>query len=191
MQLGFYFDQSRCIGCYTCVVACKDWHDVPAGPASWRRVVTIEKGKYPKIQVSFLSLSCMHCAEPTCIPACPMDAISKREEDGIVVVDAETCLGNAECGTFCLVSCPYGAPQFDTEDGAKMQMCNLCIDRWTDGKKPICVEACLTRALDAGPLDELREKYGHTKEIEGFNLIEDNKPSILFKAREPELLKTD
>ena len=69
-----------------------------------------------------------------------------------------------------------------------MQMCNLCIDRWTDGKKPICVEACLTRALDAGPLDELREKYGNTKEIEGFNYIEDNKPSILFKAREPELL---
>jgi anaerobic dimethyl sulfoxide reductase subunit B (iron-sulfur subunit) len=35
MQLAFYFDQTRCTGCYTCVVACKDWHDIPAGPASW------------------------------------------------------------------------------------------------------------------------------------------------------------
>ena len=188
MQLGFYFDQSRCIGCYTCIVACKDWHDVPAGPASWRRVITVEKGKYPKIFVAFLSLSCMHCAEPACIPACPMDAISKRKEDGIVVVDTETCLGDEGCGKFCRDSCPYGAPQFDAEDGAKMQMCNLCMDRWTDGKKPICVEACPTRALDAGPLDELREKYGDTEEIEGFNFIEDNKPSILFKARKPEPL---
>jgi anaerobic dimethyl sulfoxide reductase subunit B (iron-sulfur subunit) len=161
---------------------------VPAGSASWRRVITIEKGKYPKIFVAFLSLSCMHCAEPTCIPACPMGAISKREDDGIVVVDAETCLGNEGCKKFCRDCCPYDAPQFDTEDEAKMQMCNLCIDRWTAGKKPICVEACPTRALDAGPLDELREKYGDTKKIEGFNFIEDNKPSILFKAREPELL---
>jgi anaerobic dimethyl sulfoxide reductase subunit B (iron-sulfur subunit) len=38
MQLAFYFDQTRCTGCYTCAVACKDWHDVPAGPASWMRV---------------------------------------------------------------------------------------------------------------------------------------------------------
>ena len=44
MQLGFYFDQSRCSNCLTCVVACKDWHDIPAGPVSWRRVVTLEEG---------------------------------------------------------------------------------------------------------------------------------------------------
>jgi len=53
MQMGFYFDQTRCIGCFTCIVACKDWHDIPAGPASWRWVHTIEKGKYPELFVSF------------------------------------------------------------------------------------------------------------------------------------------
>ena len=44
MQMGFYFDQTLCTGCYTCIVACKDWHDVPAGPASWMRLKTVEKG---------------------------------------------------------------------------------------------------------------------------------------------------
>jgi len=51
MQMGFYFDQTRCTGCFTCVVACKDWHDVPPGPASWMRVTTVEKGKYPDLFV--------------------------------------------------------------------------------------------------------------------------------------------
>ena len=45
-QMGFYFDQTRCTGCYACVVACKDWHDIDAGPVSWMRVNTIEKGKF-------------------------------------------------------------------------------------------------------------------------------------------------
>lgn len=189
MQLGFYFDQSRCTGCYTCTVACKDWHDVPAGPASWRRVSTIEKGKYPKLFAAFLSLSCTHCAEPTCIPACPVNAISKREADGIVVVDSEVCLGNVECAMLCRDSCPYTAPQFGAEEGAKIQMCDLCVDRWTEGKKPICIEACPMRALDAGPLDELQSKYGDTTEVEGFTFVAENKPSVVFKVRKPELLK--
>ncbi len=46
MQLGFYFDQTRCCSCYTCIVACKDWNDVSAGPVSWRRVITVEKGDF-------------------------------------------------------------------------------------------------------------------------------------------------
>ena len=130
MQLAFYFDQTRCIGCFTCIVACKDWHDVPAGPASWRRVQTIEEGKYPEPFVAFLSTSCYHCAQPACLSACPVDAISKREQDGIVIVDREECLGE-KC-RLCLDVCPYGAPQFGAEPDAKMQKCDLCIERWSE-----------------------------------------------------------
>ena len=189
MQMGFYIDQSRCVGCYTCVIACKDWHDIPAGPASWRWVTTIEKGKYPKLFVAFFSLSCLHCAQPTCIPACPANAISKRKEDGIVVVDREVCLGNVECPMFCKDACPYGAPQFGAEEGARMQMCHLCVDRWSEGGKPICVESCPMRALDAGLLDELQDKYDDLREVEGFAYIQETRPSVVFKAREPELIK--
>ncbi len=182
MQLGFYVDQSRCTGCFTCVVACKDWHDVPAGPCSWMRVKMIEKGRYPDLFVTFLPLTCYHCAEPACVNACPVNAITKRPQDGIVVVDREACLGRDNCGV-CLESCPYGAPQFADEENARMQKCDLCIERWREDKKPICVDACPMRALDAGPIEELRARYGDIREAEGFDHAEEVAPSITFKPR--------
>lgn len=85
MQMGFYFDQTRCTGCYACMVACKDWNDVPAGPASWRRVTTSEWSKFPNVFVASLTSSCCHCTTPLCAVVCPAEAITKREEDRIVV----------------------------------------------------------------------------------------------------------
>ncbi len=182
MQLGFYFDQSRCSGCLTCVVACKDWHDVPAGPVFWRRVTSTEKGRFPDLSVSFLSLSCLHCAEPSCAEACPAGAISKRKEDGIVVVDQETCLGTEICGSPCQTACPYRIPQFGVEPAAKMQKCDLCSGRWKEGKKPVCVAGCPMRALDAGPLDQMEARYGKAQEAEGFT-CKGTGPSIVFKRK--------
>ena len=182
MQMGFYFDQTRCTGCYTCVVACKDWHDIPAGPASWRRVATFEEGEYPDLFVAFLVTSCYHCADPACIAACPVDAISKRAEDGVVLVDRDKCLGNDNCD-MCLQACPYHSPQFGAEKNAKMQMCDFCSDRLAEGKKPICVAACPMRALDAGPIDELAAKYGSDKEAFGFVYSDRLNPSVVFKPK--------
>lgn len=182
MQLGFYFDQTRCTGCWTCIVACKDWHDVPAGPASWMRLKTIERGKYPDLFVGWLATPCYHCAEPYCIDACPHDAISKRSEDGIVLVDRDVCVGKDECG-MCLDACPYEAPQFGGEPNPRMQKCNFCIDRWEEGKPPICVAACPTRALDAGPIEEMATKYGSNHEAEGFAYDKVLKPSVVMKQK--------
>jgi len=80
------------------VVACKDWNDVPAGPAGWRRVSTTEEGEFPHLFVAFLSNACNHCAEPTCVSVCPAGAITKREDNGIVIVDREKCQENSRCG---------------------------------------------------------------------------------------------
>jgi anaerobic dimethyl sulfoxide reductase subunit B (iron-sulfur subunit) len=182
MQYGFYFDQNRCTGCFTCVVACHDWHDVPAGPASWLRVKTTEKGQYPDLFVSFLAMACYHCLEPACVPACPVDAIAKRDEDGIVTVDREVCLGRDNC-SLCLEACPYDAPQFGAEENSKMQKCNFCIDRWEEGKKPACVQSCPTWALDAGSMDELKAKYGDVGDADGFVYSEELIPSITFKPK--------
>lgn len=183
MQLAFYFDQTRCTGCFTCTVACKDWHDVPAGPASWRRVSTIEKGKYPDLFVAFLSQGCYHCAEPSCVSACPADAINKRDSDGVVVVNSEECLGAENCGRICLEVCPYDVPQFGPEDNAKMQKCGFCLDRWDENKLPICVAACPTRALDAGPMAEMQEKHGNETGAIGFTYNNKLRPSIVFRPK--------
>ena len=182
MQYGIYIDENRCMGCFACVVACKGWHDIPAGTASWMRVKTIEKGKYPNLYVIFLPTACYHCQTPACVSACPVEAITKRVEDGIVTVDGEACLGRDNC-SLCLEACPYEAPQFGTEENAKMQMCNLCLDRWAEGKKPVCVLSCRLQALDAGPIDELRTKYGDVRDTESFTYSETLVPSITFKPK--------
>ena len=98
MQKGFYFDQARCTGCFTCAVACKDWHDTPAGPANWMRIHYREEGDYPKLFVSHVAAPCYHCAEPVCLFVCPNEALTKREEDGIVIVDQDKCRGDETCG---------------------------------------------------------------------------------------------
>ncbi len=185
MQKGFYFDQSRCTGCYTCLIACKDWHEYDLGsePENWIRVNTIEKGKFPDLFVAYLAQPCYHCEDPPCIPVCPVEAITKREKDGIVIVDRETCMGNESCEAFCRSACPYNVPQFGPEADAKMQKCNLCTDRWTEGKKPVCVEACPMRALDAGPLDELKAKSGDVRDAEGFVYSREARPSVVFKLK--------
>ena len=182
MQKGFYFDQTRCTGCQTCAVACKDWHDTPEGPARWIRVTSIERGEFPHPSVFFLLHSCFHCAAPACVSGCPHNAVTKREEDGIVIVNGESCVGKETCG-LCLEACLYRAPQFRSEPERPMEKCDLCLKRWEEGKKPICVESCPARALDAGLLKDLEEEYGGASETEGFTYSSQLKPSILFKPK--------
>jgi anaerobic dimethyl sulfoxide reductase subunit B (iron-sulfur subunit) len=87
------------------------------------------------------------------------------------------------CDGFCKAACPYDALQFGPEPDAKAQKCDLCLERWTRKKKPVCVEACPMRALDAGPLNELKVTHGDIQEAEGFTHFEKVKPSIIFKSR--------
>lgn len=159
MQRGFYLDVERCVGCQTCVVACKAWNGVEpkvtATPGTegpkWRRVVKIESGSYPNASITYLSMGCMHCGNAPCAAVCPAGAITKRAEDGIVVVDRNKCIG---CH-YCFFACPFGVPQYGA-DGT-MQKCNMCLDRLAQGKQPACVAGCPAKALHAGTLEELAE----------------------------------
>jgi anaerobic dimethyl sulfoxide reductase subunit B len=137
--------------------------------------------------VSYLAAPCWHCEEPLCVPACPAKAIIKRDKDGIVVVDRKVCLGNEACDEKCRKACPYDAPQFGPDPGAKMGKCDLCLDRLQIGKRPVCVEACPVRALDAGPLAELERKYGDMKTAIGFSYAKRVHPSVVFKSKSAEL----
>jgi len=146
------------------------------------RVTTIEQGRFPDVFVAWLALPCCHCEQPNCVTACPVGAITKRADDGIVVVDRELCLGKDKCD-LCLQACPYQVPQFDVEDNAKMQKCDLCLERVTQGQQPICVEACPMWALDFGPLDQLKAKYGEVTEAVGFAYAPETRPAIIFKPK--------
>ena len=97
------------------------------------------------------------------------------------IKEAERCLNCA--GHLCKDACPYGSPQFAVEEKAKMQKCDLCAERWPDGLKPICVEACPPRALDAGALDELQKKYGDITKANGFAYSRVAQPSVVTKPK--------
>jgi anaerobic dimethyl sulfoxide reductase subunit B (iron-sulfur subunit) len=146
-QYGFCFDADRCVQCRTCEVACKSMHNMEPG-IKWRRVVEIWSGVYPNVTGAFFSLACMHCGKPACIEVCPTGAISKRGEDGIVVVDRNKCNGCQDCFS----ACPYGVPQFG-DDGV-MQMCDFCVGI---NMEPACAVSCPAEALGFGTLDELSE----------------------------------
>jgi len=182
-QMGIFFDQTRCTGCYTCVVACKDWHDIDAGPVNLMRVTPIELGTYPNLFAAYLASACYHCENPPCIQACLEDAISKREAAGIVVLDQEKCVGNGDCPEKCRKACPWDAPQFGPEPDAHMQKCDLCLERLDRGQQTICIEACPMFALDVGPMDELRKKYGEQTGAEGFKQFKHFRPSAVFKPK--------
>ena len=159
MQLGFIHHNVDCIGCRACEIACKDKNGLSAGPR-FRRVQYIEGGTYPDVFAYKVNISCNHCAEPGCLPACPTGAIWKRKEDGIVDIDSTLCIGCRRCEA----ACPYGAPQFIPELNI-VSKCNLCVDEIESGRKPYCVSACMMRVLDVGPIDQLRANTFPTKAL--------------------------
>jgi DMSO reductase iron-sulfur subunit len=162
-QYGFFIDLSRCTGCNACVIACKQWHDIPPGPVKWMRVYQWEKGAFPYIDLRVLPINCFHCENPLCAEACPNTAINKDEKYGAVLVDPDKCTGERKC----FEACSYGSPQFASDDpDTKMSKCNMCIDRLERGLSPICVLSCSLRALEFGPIDELKKKYGNIANIE-------------------------
>ncbi len=181
-QMGFYIDQQSCIGCYTCQIACKDKNDLDDGQL-WRKVHEFNGGSTDienevfrsNVYGYWLSMACNHCEHPKCVENCPTGAMHKREEDGIVLVDRESCIG---CG-YCVWSCPYGAPKLIDKLSSK---CNFCVDLLKEGKKPACVGACFMRALDYGPLDELKEKYGSVAEVKGLPSADLTNPSVVITA---------
>jgi anaerobic dimethyl sulfoxide reductase subunit B len=182
MQYGFFFDQSRCSGCRACTLACKTWHHLPAGPLKYLKIYEYEKGIFPDVRIHFQWILCYHCEKPECVSKCPRRAIYKEEKYGAVLIDGEKCTG---C-RLCYEVCPYGAPVFENEKRKiKAQKCNMCIDRLEMGLKPICVLACSNRALDFGPLNDLRSRYGDNADLEDLPSSRTTKPAIIFKPQAP------
>ena len=184
MRWGMAIEQKRCIGCNSCVLACKAEHFLPPD-ILWSRVLIAETGKYPTVTKLIYSIRCNHCQEPKCVEVCPTGATQQRE-DGIVWVDENECVG---C-RYCMVACPYQARTFN-EDGDKeyfpgqglteyekmgkllyphqvgvVQKCNFCLERIDAGlakglkpgidreATPACVISCPTKAMHFGDLDD-------------------------------------
>ncbi|MCL2616484.1 MAG: 4Fe-4S dicluster domain-containing protein [Defluviitaleaceae bacterium] len=172
-KVGFAFNMRRCVACKTCQVACKDKNNLN-GNHFFRRAITL-----PSISsgsVKNFSAACCHCENPACVDGCEAGAMRKNE-DGTVTNDLGRCTG---CGA-CAWNCPYGAPKLHAIEGVSRK-CDACADQRKLGKKPACVQACPTFALDFGDLSELEKEWG--SDVTRHPPIANNSttnPSILIK----------
>ena len=169
-KLGLVIDLDICVGCHACAVNCKEWntggHSAPLtdtnayGPdpsGVWfNRVHTFEVVSDDGCgRMVHFPKSCLHCEDAPCVTVCPTGASYKRVEDGIVLVDADQCIG---C-KLCSWACPYGAREYD-EDAGVMKKCTLCIDRIynetlpEDMRVPACVSTCPAGARSFGDLGD-------------------------------------
>lgn len=166
-QFGFYFNAKRCTGCKTCMLACKDYRNLDAF-VSFRQVYEFVGGSWSKDErgcwaqdcfAFYVSSACNHCASPACMEVCPTGAMGKNEL-GLVSVDEHRCIG---CG-YCALSCPYHAPKVDRTVGHSVK-CDGCSQRAREGSAPVCVEACPLRALEFGPISDLRARHGRVADM--------------------------
>jgi Fe-S-cluster-containing dehydrogenase component len=144
----FFIDPQRCIGCRACMAACQEC-DTHRG-VSMIYIDTLDTFWSPQTSPTV----CMHCVNPPCANACPVDAI-KVEENGIVLSAlVDRCI---YCRN-CVYACPFGIPKYQAKQ-ALMIKCDQCYDRTSKGKKPWCATACPTGALDYGEYDEVVQRH--------------------------------
>lgn len=178
-RLGFYFNQNACIGCRTCQIACKDKNDLPVGTV-YRRVHSFEAGSFPVPAVYHYSATCNHCEHPACVAGCPTGAMHVSE-DGTVQHDDERCIG---C-RYCVWNCPYDVLQYHPESGI-VGKCDACADLRAAGGDPACVDACVMRCLEFGPLDTLLAEHAGEDLTDKLVILPDptkTNPSILIDPR--------
>ena len=183
VRWGMVIDLKKCIGCYACIIACKQEHFLPPR-MMWNKILISQTGEYPNITKHLYPVLCNHCKDPACIKVCPTGA-SQQREDGVVWIDQNKCIG---C-RYCMAACPYQARSyysieeeyFPGQGFTEYEMmretlypirvgavhkCNFCKERIDEGVKknlspgvdravtPACVITCPVKARYFGDLDD-------------------------------------
>ncbi|MBW2340534.1 MAG: 4Fe-4S dicluster domain-containing protein [Deltaproteobacteria bacterium] len=176
-RYGLFIDLSRCIGCCSCVVACKNYHGIPAGEDGRIKILDRITGEYPEVERWTFPLMCMQCEYPPCVSVCRYNA-SHKTDNGIITVDHDKCIG---C-ELCTLACPYGVRVMRGEENVA-DSCDLCLDRVIAGEDPYCVQACPTGAMVFGDLDDPESEVSRSIRRENASPIMEKyrtKPKILY-----------
>ncbi|OGA32222.1 MAG: 4Fe-4S ferredoxin [Betaproteobacteria bacterium RIFCSPLOWO2_12_FULL_62_13b] len=169
VKWGVAVDLKRCTGCQSCTMACKLENGTPPG-VFWTRVLEKEEGSYPFAYKVFMPIRCNHCGNPPCVEVCPTGASYVREQDNLVLVDQDKCIGCHSCAVACPYQArfipadakgyyaahttPYESVTYQRWQAGTAQKCTFCAHRLDQGLKPACVQTCPTRALVFGDLND-------------------------------------
>ena len=174
--VGMLFDSTLCVGCKACVSKCKEVNGMPpvieGDQQSWDSARDLSDKTLNVIKVykngtaeakdteidgfCFEKRSCMHCVDPGCVSVCPVTAMRRDPNTGIVTYHADACIGCRNC----MVGCPYNVPQFEYDMAfGQIQKCELCnqagVERIDNGQITGCAEACPTGATLYGTREAL------------------------------------
>ena len=164
--VGILYDANLCIGCQACMTACKQANNMPAEhfgrEAIWDNPVDLSAKTLNIIKMysqgqeqTFVKRQCLHCLEPSCVAACPVSALRKDPQTGVVTYDKDACIG---C-RYCQIACPYNVPKFEWDDPfPQIRKCQLCDHLYDQGRYAACCEVCPTGASLFGPVDMLKKE---------------------------------
>jgi Fe-S-cluster-containing dehydrogenase component len=145
--LELFVDANRCIGCRACVEACSEC----PGHGGEAMIHLDVLARADSVQTA--PTVCMHCEEPACAAVCPADAIKIDPEGVVLTALPERCIG---CGN-CALACPFGVPKVHA--GIElMRKCDLCYDRTSAGRAPMCATVCPSGALFYGTREEVERR---------------------------------
>jgi formate dehydrogenase iron-sulfur subunit len=166
-EVAKLIDESKCIGCKACQVACMSWNDLrdevgenvgvydnpsDLSPSSWTLMRFFEVETSPNhLEWLIRKDGCLHCAEPGCLKACPAPGAIVKYSNGIVDFISENCIG---CG-YCVTGCPFDIPRISKRDN-KAYKCTLCSDRVAVGQAPACAKTCPTGAISFGTKEDMK-----------------------------------
>lgn len=145
-RYGMAIDETKCVGCYACRVACQNQNNLRAHEA-YNHLEEREYGVFPDYRRVFLPVQCQHCDNPPCVHVCPTRASIKRS-DGVVLVIEENCIG---C-KYCIAACPYNVRIIKKE--GYIEKCRFCIEFVEAGLEPACMTTCMTNVRIFGDLDD-------------------------------------
>lgn len=149
MSKGLLIDVTKCIGCFSCVEACRVQNGLPEGGG--KKLSAVSYTALEDHEGLYVRRLCMHCKEPACASACPVSALYKTEL-GPVAYNPSICLG---C-RYCMVACPFGVPKYEWDKAIpRVRKCVMCIDRIKEGKPTACSEACPAGATIFGDREDL------------------------------------
>lgn len=148
-QYAIVVDVDRCIGCHGgCQIACKTENNIGLGRKR-STLYTVTDGVFPDVSMFFVPVMCQQCEDPICAKVCPTGACYKDDEDGVIRIDTDVCIG---CQT-CKNACPFQANNFNAEMRV-MDKCTICSQRREKDEKPACVNVCPGGALHYGDIND-------------------------------------